>query len=309
MEYNNLDPKIKQAVNGTFNQFKDVFIRKNKAWSRNQLLEEFMQHAKAKIEEYNRNYAGKVFTNMPAPKNPIPACEWILSNEGKKHILEISNKEHVKYKEIAERKSIYTSRLRFGDKRNYYDIKYGLKNVNSLIKIEDYQKLDSTPWTVGHINSQLNLNYNLNLEKCLQQLSTSYIEQIFANYWIKNFYHSSSNVALIPEVSGLDEPFWYYQTQSGIYSNPKDSPEYGKLIAKNINFRFDFMLINVERQKVALIELDGFDFHKTKEQQTIDSIKRNKVSKLNIPLFIYTSEKVTTKIDDVFSELREYMIH
>jgi very-short-patch-repair endonuclease len=51
------------------------------------------------------------------------------------------------------------------------------------------------------------------------------------------------------------------------------------------------------------VELDGFEYHKTREQQTIDSIKRNNASALGISLLTYTSKRINEDINAVFREI------
>lgn len=102
--------------------------------------------------------------------------------------------------------------------------------------------------------------------------------------------------------------FYYYNYENNNYSSRQEIP-YKEIISpiKSINFRYDFLVINFQKQKIAFIELDGFEFHKTREQQTIDSIKRNTASKLGIPILTFTSKRINDDIEAVFKELDLYL--
>ncbi len=240
-----------------------------------------------------------------------PAIKWLNSNDGRKAAMERFQNKYSKHKPVAHRKSPLIERVRFGlnwDDRKYYDLNFGLKDGYNFINTNALEDLSSIPWTIEHVNGQLRTKYHTNLVKCLDQLSTSYLERLFVKHWIKYYHHSPTNPAIIPEVCSLRQKFYYYKYSSGIYTTLQEIPyNDSEEKVKPINFRYDFLVANFTRQKIAFIELDGFEHHKSREQQTIDSIKRNKASSLGISLLTFTSKRIKEDIDAVFKELQDYL--
>ena len=54
------------------------------------------------------------------------------------------------------------------------------------------------------------------------------------------------------------------------------------------------------KKKAAFIELDGHEFHKTKPQRVVDSIKRNHAAKIGLPVIVFTGTKLTENIEACF---------
>lgn len=163
------------------------------------------------------------------------------------------------------------------------------------------------PWTVEHVNKELKEKYNSNLSDCLSILSESYLEKKFVEYW-KNNYYKNEVPAIIPEVSGFRNQFYYFVYKDNIYSSKNEILEEIESVITYVNFRYDFLIINFRKQKFAFIELDGFHYHKTRKQQTIDSIKRNNSSNNGIPLFTFTSKRIIEDIENVFKELEIFLL-
>ena len=132
------------------------------------------------------------------------------------------------------------------------------------------------------------------------------MEKKFVEYWKQN-YASVSNPAIIPEVCGFRSNFYYFTHNENIYSQKLEIIEEITTRVKNVNFRYDFLVVNFKQQKIAFIELDGFEHHKTRQQQTIDSIKRNNASKNKVVLFTFTSKRINEDIKSVFNELESYL--
>lgn len=195
------------------------------------------------------------------------------------------------------------------DKSKYFDINFGLKDGHNFIETNELKNLSVIPWTIEHVNNELDEKYDTNIVECLNKLSTSHLEKIFIEYWTKHYYQDN-NPAIIPEICGLRSKFYYYKYGGNIYTTKKELPSnYIENLneLKNVNFRYDFLVANFKKQKVAFIELDGFEFHKSRQQQTIDSIKRNTCSLANISLLSFTSKRITEDIDAVFKELDDYL--
>lgn len=314
IEFDNFEKAQISFLNGKISQFMDVYIRKNKVWTAEQMLSDFYEKISFEIEtdvyvpdqkyDYFLTYENRQILNKK-----LEVIKWLISENGKIFSLYRFNQKIIKSKPIADRKSPIIDKIRFGFKRDekyYFEINYGLKGRYSHIQTSELEKIDYLPWTIEHVNSELKEKYNCNIFDCLEKLSTSYLEKKFVEYWKQN-YVSDSNPAIIPEVCGFRSNFYYFTHNENIYTQKSDIIEEITNRVKNVNFRYDFLVVNFKQQKIAFIELDGFEHHKTRQQQTIDSIKRNNASKNEVVLFTFTSKRINEDIKSVFNELESYL--
>lgn len=313
-DFNELQKTQKNFLNGKISQFMDSYIRQHKVWTPEQMQVDF----ELKINEQIRT--GYYLPDSEYPelhtteiehflKIRLEGIKWLLTENGKKLSLNRFNKKYKKNKPIATRKSPIKERIRFGLKWNkdkFFDISFGLKDSFRFIETKELEKIEFLPWSIEHVNSELKEKYNSNILECLEKLSTSHLEKIFVDYWKKNYY-SLKNPCIIPEVCGFRSNFYYCVFKDNIYSKKSEILEEDKSSTEYVNFRFDFLVINFEKQKIAFIELDGFENHKTRKQQTIDSIKRNNASQQNISLLTFTSKRIKENIESVFEELDNYL--
>lgn len=297
-------------LNGKISQFMDAYIRQHKVWTPTQMLSDFNDKVNEelakgdylldpKYAEYNTAESENFL------KIRLDAIKWLTTDDGGKFTLSRFEKKYQKHKPVAERKSPIIERVRFGlkwDESQYYDINFGLKDEYRFKETKELENIKYLPWTVEHVNTELQEKYNCSIKDCFEKLSISFLEKKFLDYWMKNFY-SSSHPCLIPEVCGFRSTFYYYSYKDNIYSKKAEILEKITSPVKPINFRYDFLLVNFKKQKIAFIELDGFEYHKTRQQQTIDSIKRNTASLNNVSLFTFTSKRIKEDLDSVFSEL------
>jgi hypothetical protein len=309
MKYKELDKKIQNQINGIISQYIDAYIRKHKVWTPLQMFEFFYEKLKKDILDW------KIFLKEK-PKmywQNEKSLDWLDSAEGREFSIERFEKKYKNDIKVASRKSPLVDRVRFGykwDESNFFDINYGLHLKYSFIQTKDFEKLEYKPWSIQHVESELSDKYNTNLKTCLKALSTSHLEKLFVNYWLENYYKDKNNSAIIPEVCGFREMFYYHKWNDGIYGKYEEIPasnvdSYNKI--ENVNYRYDFLIANFEKQKAALVELDGFEYHKSRKDQTIDSIKRNKASNYNISLLTFTSKRLLENIDAVFNEIDDYL--
>lgn len=278
----------------------DRYVRQNKVWTPEQMFSDFFEMIN---EELDRKTFTIEFCGHETIWSGENAIKWLNTEKGRKFALERFQKKYLKDKPIADRKSPLVERVRFGfiwDRKSYFDINFGLKNGYNFIKTDELEKLTTIPWTINHVNKELNEKCNTDLLQCLGRLSTSHLEKTFVEQWEKKFY-KDENPALIPEVCGLRCRFFYNELGDNV------STKYISREAKPVNFRYDFLIANFNKQKITFIELDGFEFHKTRKQQSIDSIKRNKAAYHNISLLSFTSKRILEDIDNVFNELTDYL--
>lgn len=314
IEFDSLEKGQKSFLNGKVSQFMDVYIRKNKVWTAEQIQADFCEQISMNIEKgdylpdpkYDEylTHENKILQN-----EKLGAIKWLTTENGKVFSLNRFNQKILKNKPIADRKSPIVDKIRFGFKRGencFFDINYGRKGRFSYVQTSELEKIKYLPWTIEHVNSELNEKYNCNIFDCLEKLSTSYLEKQFVEYWKRNF-ASDNHPALIPEVCGFKSDFYYFLYNQNIYAQKSQIIEEVTSPVKPVNFRYDFLVVNFRNQKIAFIELDGFEFHKTRQQQTIDSIKRNNASKDKVVLFTFTSKRINDDIKSVFDELESFL--
>ena len=313
-EFSDFDKTQKNILNGKISQFMDAYIRQHKVWTPVQMQSDFSEKVTKEIK--NGDYIpDPKYIQYLTPENKIylekklEIMTWLTTENGKTMSLNKFTQKYIKDKPIADRNSPIIERVRFGlkwDEKSFYDINFGLKEFFSFKETSALQNLRYLPWTVEHVNSELKEKYNCNIEDCLDKLSTSFLEKKFVEYWKLNF-NLKDNPALITEVCGFRSGFYYYTYNENVYTQKSEIKEKITVPIKNVNFRYDFLVVNFKNQKIAFIELDGFEHHKTRQQQTIDSVKRNNASKNKIALFTFTSKRINEDIKAVFNELELYL--
>ena len=308
MEYNSLGNRDKNYINGKISQFMDAYIRQYKVWTPEQALEAFVEKLAEIVgkEAFNKQYEnGMVIWTSEV------ADTWLLSDESRTLAYVRMNKKYEKDKPIARANSPIMERVRFGyswEKSKFFDISFGLKDGFNFIGTEDLKKYPFRPWTISHVEQALNQIYGISLPDVFRLLSVSHIEQAFYEYWLENYYSEKENPALIPEVCGFRAKFYYYEYDDKIYSSFSEMPHEPIFPeAKSVNFRYDFFVSNCKRNKAVLVELDGHEFHKTKPQRIIDSIKRNEAAKLGLPVIVLTGTKLQEDMASCFSSINDIL--
>ena len=299
-------------LNGKISQFIDAYIRLHKVWTPEQLHHDFLIEMENQIKSgYYLPDENRPITedNLEYLESRLIAIKWLITENGKSLALARIFKKYKKDKSIANRKSPIQERIRFGikkDKKKYFDISFGLKDSFKFHKTSELEKLKVLPWSIEHVNKELLEKYNCDIKHCLTILSNSHLEKIFVEYW-KNHYYEKENPAIIPEVCGFRNQFYYYTYKDDVYTCKSEILEEIESNVSPVNFRYDFLILNFKKQKIAFIELDGFEYHKSRKQQTIDSIKRNNSSNNGVLLFTFTSKRIIEDIENVFKELDEYL--
>jgi len=308
MKYSNLISKEKNHLSGKIGKFMDDYIRRNQLWNPKQMLEAFMQKIEDEIQKglYTVFYFG-VGMELSMER----AIKWLKTSEGRELVMNRMIKKYEKDVDIANNKKPIIERVFFGkkwSKSEFYMVNYGMKTMAGYVPMEEFRKLKDIPWSVGFLNKEL-IQYNKSFKDVLEQLSESHLEKKFYKYWLEKYYHKDFP-ALIPEICGFRRLFNYYEFKGDLFGTWDEIPGTTKekwSLVKNHNFRYDFGIINYKRQKICLIELDGFKYHKDRMTQTIDSIKRNHAMKLNCTLFSFTSKRINDDIASVFSEIETFI--
>lgn len=196
-------------------------------------------------------------------------------------------------------------RMRFGyrwEKSKFFDINYGLKNGSDFEKTDAVENIVLFPWSIEHVENELKEKYNKDLECVFKLLCESPIGKNFYEHWRENFYRDKKNPALIPELCGTRNMYYCYKDIRGRYSlESLDN-------TKSVNVRFDFAVVNYKKQKKLLIELDGHDYHKTKDQRINDSIKRSIATQNGWQLNVITGTQIHQNIESVFNMLEDYFL-
>lgn len=308
MDYSNLDKRTRNYINGKISQFMDAYIRQHKVWTPEQMLESFIEKMEELVSagSFNKHYedGALVWTSKLAD-------DWIISKKGKSLSFERMSKKYKKDKPVARANSPIVERVRFGyswDKSKFFDISFGLKGGYNFIETDDLKKYPYKPWVIRHVEQQLDELYGVDLTYILEILSTSPIEKQFYKYWLNHYYSDKDNPSIIPEVCGFRAKFYYYEYLGKVYSSWKDIPQEAEYPdAKSKNFRYDFFISNTKKKKAALIELDGHEYHKTKPQRIIDSIKRNEAAALGLPVIVFTGTKLNENIESCFASINDIL--
>jgi hypothetical protein len=313
-----LNQAQKHRYSGLIGSFMDLYIRRNRVWSIEQVLEEFNNKINNKYGYYNKSERSLEKIKLDSEKYDGSGCsdfedyellKWILSPEGQEVTLSRIIKKFGKDKELASTVSPLVEKLSFGfwwDKTSHFEISFGrLDNKRSdPMKSSDLKGIKYVPWSIEHLEIELDKYYQCNLLDVHALLCESPIEKQFVEFWQENFYRNKNNPALIPEVCALKGKFWCYEYDGRTFATWNEIPEDAhEDDVRPKSFRLDFFINNVKKQKNSFIELDGHEFHKTKPQRIIDSIKRNHVSSLGIPLNVFTGTQLTQNIEACFQQM------
>lgn len=301
MKYTELEPEQKMHVNGVLAKFMDNYIRNNLVWTPEQMYCALYEE----IEEEHRKgiYGCQMYINGEYISPYYVGSAWITSDDAKEYILNKFNSKYEKNNRLARKKSPLVERLRFGlrwDENNFYDINWGLKDGYNFEKTEIVESTEDIPWSIQHVENQLCLGYHKNLETVLKELSHSPIEIKFYTEWFRRYYSDKRNPALIPEVCGTRKMFYCYKDTKGEYSlnASKDSVP--------VNVRYDFAIINYKKQKLLFIELDGHEYHKTKDQRVNDSVKRAIATSHGWKMNVITGTQIHNNINDVYDMMNDF---
>ena len=101
------------------------------------------------------------------------------------------------------------------------------------------------PWSIKHVNKELETKHSTDLKSVLEQLAEPGIEQKLAEHWLEKYYSDDKNPALIPQLSGTSNKFWVNKTEAGQYTLGNSG--------KSTVVRFDFAVINYRKQKKVII--------------------------------------------------------
>ena len=304
MKYEELNPSQKSHVNGVLSKFMDVYIRNNLIWTPEQMYVAFLNKIK---EEHKNGYYGMLRYENGTYTEPFRVgSAWLETDEAREYILNKFTTKYNKNNKLARKDSPLVERLRFGlrwDDSKFFDINYGLKNGSDFEKTDIVENLSVIPWSVEHVENELNEKYIIGLEYVFNLLCESPIEKIFYERWLERFHGNKKNPALVPEVCGTRNMYYCFKDSNGRYSLEYTDD------AKSVNVRFDFSVINYRKQKMLLIELDGHDYHKTKDQRINDSIKRSIATKNGWQLNVITGTQIHQNIDGVFDMMEDYFLY
>lgn len=273
MKYSDLPLKEKQTINGKIAQFMDVYIRKNQVWLPEEMLNAFL----ADISQ--QHHSGYWYNSIdPVRSNIIKnSLTWILSIEGQAHIMRMIVVKHDKDKDIAVRENPLAERIRFGDWPDFFfDISYGLKGKSGHDRMttEELRKVDTIPWTLLHVNHELQKKYGKDLIEIYKKIPFNHYELDFHSFWFKNFY-ADEFPALLPRINSFRSQFGYIEYNGKMFKDFKDTGL--DWYEPNIHFRrfkYDYLLINTKMQRSCFIDIITDTFPTTKEDKKLKSLKR-----------------------------------
>lgn len=304
MRYEELDNKQKMHVNGVLSKFMDNYIRNNLIWTPEQIYVALCKEID--VQHRSGRYGCKKLLDGEWVYPYYEGNSWITTSEAKDYIMKKFEEKYNKNKKLARKESPLVERVRFGLKWNeqkFYDINWGLKHGHNFEKTYTVENNDMIPWSIEHVENELMTKYNENLETVLLKLSDSYIEKEFYKTWYSLYYNEKRNPAIIPEFCGTREMFHCYKDKNRRYSL-KESED-----CSEVNVRYDFAIINYKKQKMLFLELDGHDYHKTKDQRINDSIKRTIATREGWQMNVVTGTQISQDILGVFEAMEEYFCY
>ncbi len=305
MKYANLPIKEKQTINGKISQFMDVYIRKNQVWFPEDMFRDFLQDIS------HQHLSGYWYSGTDPVRTAIikNSLQWILSVAGQDHVLGKIKAKHAKDTDIAIRQNPITERVRFGDwPDNHFDIGYGLKGRGSeRMKIEELRELNVTPWTVDHINHGLKSKYGKDLKQIYRKFPFGHLEIDFFSHWFSNYY-DTDKPALIPKVNALRGQFGYITYKGEIYQNSREIGEEWYLTDFRFErYKYDFMLINIEKKVACFIDIFPINFPLTNRDKKIVKIKGENAKEYNFKYFCFEQDAIKSELQDCFDQLKVYL--
>lgn len=305
MQYIDFDRKQKGHFNGSIGTFIDNKIRKEQIWCAEQIFDEYYDLL---TENHKKGWFGGREYHDGVETAPYEEIEkWMETDEAKAIVMSKIEKQlqQAKVKKIARSKSPLTKRIRLGyfwDKNNYYDIIFGVQErISDKISQEELSSLPYKPWTVAHVETILKNKYSKDLLSVLNELSLSPIEIQFYKKWVSDYYSNPNNPALLPEISGSQIKIYCYKDPNGVYYS--DYKE-GRI---PVNVRYDFGVINYEKQTMILIELDGHDYHEAKPDRINDSIKRTIGVNDGWQVLVFTGTQVYSRPQETFDSITNFL--
>lgn len=235
---------------------------------------------------------------------------WFAEQASRQKLLQWAAAYQQEKPELFGRNTPLEKRLQFGIyKWDEYDINFGLKETEEgygFINDTDFAALlgQYDPWSIKHVEKELQEKHNTNLQNALEKLSLPGIERKLANEWLEKYYQDDKNPALIPQLRGTGKKFWV-KKENDLYKIGDVDFSGGTGFTV---IRFDFAVINYRKQKKLMIELDDQESHKTHIQRSKDAVKRNLAGKLGWEFKVYTGAQITHEFDEVMEELKEYFL-
>ena len=304
MRYEELGSEQKMHVNGVLSKFMDNYIRNNLIWTPEQMYVALYKE----IDAQHRNgwYGSKQMVNGEWIFPYYEGNAWITTSEAKDYIMKKFDANYVKNNKLARKDSPLVERVRFGlkwDNQLFYDINWGLKNGYNFEKTDMVENNDTIPWSISHVEYELMTKYRKNIMTVLLELSKSPIEKMFYEEWFSLYYNDKRNPAIIPEFCGTRRMFYCYRDVNGRYSFEQSED------CVAVNVRYDFAVINYNKQKMLFLELDGHDYHKTKDQRINDSIKRTIATNEGWQMNVVTGTQIYQNVRGVFDSMKDYFCY
>lgn len=301
MEYKDLKPDQKMHVNGVLAKFMDDYIRNHLIWTPEQMYVALYEEI---TEQHDNGWYGcKQYIDGEWVFPYYEGNSWITTEDAKEYILKKFTDKYIKNNKLARKKSPLVERARFGlrwEPDKFYDINWGLKNGYNFEKTDIVENKDMIPWSIEHVEHELVSKYGKDIKSVLQELSQSPIERRFYEEWFRRYYSDRRNPAIIPEFCGTRRMFYCYRDVKGCYSFDSTTD------CVPVNVRFDFAVINYRKQKMLFIELDGHEYHKTRDQRVNDSIKRTIATNEGWQLNVITGTQIHKNIDAVYQMMDDY---
>jgi hypothetical protein len=262
MDFGDFSKFEQNFLNGKLGVFADKYVRMRIVWTPEQLADDFFQHIADELVA-NIIYLENFNDNRRPGFNPIRSMEWLSSAAGHHWILTKATVKYNKDKDVAQKGSPIAERVRFGDRgtKLFFDINFGLQGANSYNRVstEEYRNIGLVPWTIKHVNHELQTKYGTDLKSILYNLPLNSSMVDITEHWLEQYYGDENNPALLPLLKTFRSPFYYY-IYKGKYYASADSLGEDRFTpdSQSYQYGFDLCVLNFKQQQGVIFDIKDF---------------------------------------------------
>ncbi|KAA8485385.1 hypothetical protein BDE36_2066 [Arcticibacter tournemirensis] len=306
MDFGDFSKFEQNFLNGKLGVFADKYVRMRIVWTPEQLSDDFLKHIEDELVAdiiYLQNFND----NRRPGFNPIRSMEWLSSRRGHTWVLNKATTKYNKDKDVARRGSPIAERVRFGDSgtKMFYDINFGLQGPNSHSRVttEEYRNIDLNPWTIKHVNHELQTKHGTDLKTILYNLPLNSSLVDITDHWLGNYYYDENNPALIPLLKTFRSTFYYYVYKGKYYASAESlgedrfTPD-----SQYYQYGFDLCVLNFHQQQGAVFDIKDF----TEEERPLKIILNQLANEAGIDYHAVSPNNLGVNADHFFTTYQNY---
>lgn len=306
MDFGDFSKFEQNFLNGKLGVFADKYVRMRVVWTPDQLADDFLKHIEKELVDdiiYLQNFND----NRRPGFNPIRSMEWLSSAKGHAWVLNKATIKYNKDKDVARKGSPIAERVRFGDRtiKMFYDLNFGLQGPNSYNRVstEEYRNIEFIPWTIKHVNHELQTKYATDLKTILYNLPlNSYMVDI-TEHWLANYYNDENNPALLPLLKTFRSSFYYYVFKEKYYASAESLGEQRfSEESQYYQYGFDLCVLNFHQQQGALFDIKDF----AEEGRALKIILKQIAIEAGVNYHAVNPDDVGTNADQFFKSYKNY---